>query len=142
MRISDWSSDVCSSDLGPAARDHPAARRGSGGSRRFRDQRGAEDRGSIWRRDAGGAARNRLPLRCRPGLGSLMDFRLSEDQLALQETARKFAQNELPALAETIEKSEEQTSELQSLMRTSYAVFCLKKKKRQKSSAEANPNTL
>src|SRR3546814_5616323 len=28
-------------------------------------------------------------------------------------------------------RSEEHTSELQSLMRTSYAVFCLKKKKRQ-----------
>ncbi|RIA37160.1 butyryl-CoA dehydrogenase [Hephaestia caeni] len=34
-----------------------------------------------------------------------MDFRLSEDQLALQETARKFAQSELPALAETIEST-------------------------------------
>src|SRR3546814_1173615 len=31
--------------------------------------------------------------------------------------------------AETIERSEEHTSELQSLMRISYAVFCLKKKK-------------
>src|SRR3546814_1988832 len=30
-------------------------------------------------------------------------------------------------------RSEEHTSELQSLMRTSYAVFCLKKKKAQKS---------
>src|SRR3546814_9731356 len=30
-------------------------------------------------------------------------------------------------------RSEEQTSELQSLMRISYAVFCLKKKKEQKS---------
>src|SRR3546814_2862884 len=30
----------------------------------------------------------------------------------------------------TIARSEEHTSELQSLMRTSYAVFCLKKKKR------------
>src|SRR3546814_10607098 len=29
----------------------------------------------------------------------------------------------------TLERSEEHTSELQSLMRTSYAVFCLKKKK-------------
>src|SRR3546814_6875645 len=29
-------------------------------------------------------------------------------------------------------KSEEHTSELQSLMRSSYAVFCLKKKKKQK----------
>src|SRR3546814_6364580 len=31
------------------------------------------------------------------------------------------------------QRSEEHTSELQSLMRISYAVFCLKKKKRQKS---------
>src|SRR3546814_7471415 len=30
---------------------------------------------------------------------------------------------------QTIQRSEEHTSELQSLMRTSYAVFCLKKKK-------------
>src|SRR3546814_8264457 len=34
-----------------------------------------------------------------------------------------FAANDLPAL-----RSEEHTSELQSLMRISYAVFCLKKK--------------
>src|SRR3546814_7937706 len=33
------------------------------------------------------------------------------------------------ALREDAERSEEHTSELQSLMRTSYAVFCLKKKK-------------
>src|SRR3546814_7660187 len=33
-------------------------------------------------------------------------------------------------------RSEEHTSELQSLMRTSYAVFCLKKKKQQTSSTE------
>src|SRR3546814_10244736 len=32
-------------------------------------------------------------------------------------------------LAEFVERSEEHTSELQSLMRISYAVFCLKKKK-------------
>src|SRR3546814_6446103 len=34
-------------------------------------------------------------------------------------------------LAHTLERSEEHTSELQSLMRISYAVFCLKKKKKQ-----------
>src|SRR3546814_2408398 len=33
--------------------------------------------------------------------------------------------------SESIERSEEHTSELQSLMRISYAVFCLKKKKKQ-----------
>src|SRR3546814_3099590 len=37
--------------------------------------------------------------------------------------------NEL--LADSLRRSEEHTSELQSLMRTPYAVFCLKKKKNQ-----------
>src|SRR3546814_10783720 len=32
-------------------------------------------------------------------------------------------------IGETVKRSEEHTSELQSLMRISYAVFCLKKKK-------------
>src|SRR3546814_8189839 len=36
------------------------------------------------------------------------------------------------AIATTIRRSEEHTSELQSLMRISYAVFCLKKKNKQK----------
>src|SRR3546814_8137854 len=36
------------------------------------------------------------------------------------------------AIARAERRSEEHTSELQSLMRISYAVFCLKKKKRQK----------
>src|SRR3546814_2400997 len=34
-----------------------------------------------------------------------------------------------PALSDRVSRSEEHTSELQSLMRISYAVFCLKKKK-------------
>src|SRR3546814_5126490 len=38
----------------------------------------------------------------------------------------------LDVLAETLVRSEENTSELQSLMRISYAVFCLKKKKTSK----------
>src|SRR3546814_960882 len=39
-------------------------------------------------------------------------------------------------------RSEEHTSELQSLMRISYAVFCLKKKKKQTSTREITPKTL
>src|SRR3546814_7099595 len=35
----------------------------------------------------------------------------------------------LPTRSQAVERSEEHTSELQSLMRSSYAVFCLKKKK-------------
>src|SRR3546814_7762502 len=42
------------------------------------------------------------------------------------EKLRIVAKNNSPANA----RSEEHTSELQSLMRTSYAVFCLKKKKK------------
>src|SRR3546814_8128460 len=42
----------------------------------------------------------------------------------------------LLTLAVSVVRSEEHTSELQSLMRISYAVFCLKKKKTQKQSNE------
>src|SRR3546814_5936159 len=38
-------------------------------------------------------------------------------------------QDRFPGLARMARRSEEHTSELQSLMRISYAVFCLKKKK-------------
>src|SRR3546814_4821779 len=38
---------------------------------------------------------------------------------------------ELPPVSAVPRRSEEHTSELQSLMRISYAVFCLKKKKQQ-----------
>src|SRR3546814_4193144 len=38
-------------------------------------------------------------------------------------------------------RSEEHTSELQSLMRISYAVFCLKKKKTHSSTEQDRPNT-
>src|SRR3546814_2100618 len=41
-----------------------------------------------------------------------------------------FRPGGLDVLAQHIMRSEEHTSELQSLMRISYAVFCLKKKKR------------
>src|SRR3546814_3180673 len=40
----------------------------------------------------------------------------------------EFLPHEDAAVAEVAKRSEEHTSELQSLMRTSYAVFCLKKK--------------
>src|SRR3546814_2415111 len=39
-------------------------------------------------------------------------------------------------------RSEEHTSELQSLMRISYAVFCLKKKNKYNKQKYANPNTM
>src|SRR3546814_2368665 len=114
MRISDWSSDVCSSDL--LVELHPedeAALRVV-----FRGDRQV----SVHRRDAYEAAAALLPPPERRGL-VLIDpaFEVTD------EFARMVA-----GLGEAHRRrSEEHTSELQSLMRISYAVFCLKKKKKQ-----------
>src|SRR3546814_3940137 len=56
------------------------------------------------------------------GLGSLLIT-------ALIERARACGKHVMVAAIESSNRSEEHTSELQSLMRISYAVFCLKKKK-------------
>src|SRR3546814_10261327 len=94
MRISDWSSDVCSSDLLILIFSE-LVRWGFGDRPLYLDIPAA----------LGGA----VPL---PGGGGYPAYRLAIIAVGLV-TAR----------------SEEHTSELQSLMRISYAVFCLKKKK-------------
>src|SRR3546814_5307390 len=48
--------------------------------------------------------------------------------LALQPFAQQFGAFVVDAAPGHVDRSEEHTSELQSLMRISYAVFCLKKK--------------
>src|SRR3546814_7552320 len=60
----------------------------------------------------------------RIGLCKREQNRVAEERLAAAEKLRHAA-------VAARERSEEHTSELQSLMRISYAVFCLKKKKRQ-----------
>src|SRR3546814_2356801 len=112
MRISDWSSDVCSSDLLQRAGDPGAVRRFQPcrDCRVFPQQRVI---GVVRRQFAHGL----------PDAGvDLRDWRNAVDQRA-QVEARPADQYRQPA------RSEEHTSELQSLMRISYAVFCLKKKK-------------
>src|SRR3546814_10486885 len=110
MRISDWSSDVCSSDLRCAA-PPPRAVRGDGDFL-LRRRRGLD------RQRAG-----QLPVDAahRPGTD-----RTAGDDLRLDVLGRRAvrAAGGLGAAG----RSEEHTSELQSLMRISYAVFCLKKK--------------
>src|SRR3546814_3265840 len=59
------------------------------------------------------------------GVGTLGDIRL--DQLVLAHLRHRIAAAEQHQ--DQHPRSEEHTSELQSLMRISYAVFCLKKKK-------------
>src|SRR3546814_9421802 len=89
MRISYWSSDVCSSDLEQHCRlvEEP--------------ERLAET--------------DPVPWSCRLCFGSFRS--LPADRLYLADRSRRHQR-----------RSEEHTSELQSLMRISYAVFCLKKK--------------
>src|SRR3546814_6080286 len=115
MRISDWSSDVCSSDLQGLRGDRQGRRhvrgRHSGELQRARqgNAQPRPQRRTQERRDRRGrAARNR---------GGVSRFSPSPDGRG----------RELPKAAEG--RSEEHTSELQSLMRSSYAVFCLKNKK-------------
>src|SRR3546814_3603341 len=98
MRISDWSSDVCSSDL-------------RSGGLALLDLEFVVDADRAVRNFAQlcGNAGSRLGLRVTPG-------------------SAKLAKQLLSAAGERTLRSEEHTSELQSLMRISYAVFCLKKK--------------
>src|SRR3546814_2960991 len=92
MRISDWSSDVCSSDL-PCRPARRSSALGGAGRARRRPEQG-------WQLPTNRAVpRSRSRIRDR----GRADLRLCA-------------------------RSEEHTSELQSLMRISYAVFCLKKK--------------
>src|SRR3546814_6012917 len=101
MRISDWSSDVCSSDL----RRSSATARSSAATIFF-----------SWV-----SATHHTPRSARTLRGSVHS--LSSLINASSSAGRS-------TISRTSWRSEEHTSELQSLMRISYAVFCLKKKKR------------
>src|SRR3546814_10024143 len=121
MRISDWSSDVCSSDL--------AARR-VGIVRRDR----IANRGMVG--DAGGAALDPVGEADRGaqrGAHHVAELRVKGIVRRAQDGDVKgdvgLERIILAALGGRHTRSEEHTSELQSLMRISYAVFCLKKKK-------------
>src|SRR3546814_6673999 len=98
MRISDWSSDVCSSDLSPVRSRRCTHLIADDSLRRTRDPPSAETLLSST------ARRLKWP-------------RFMRALATLSKSA-------------TASRSEEHTSELQSLMRKSYAVFCLKKKSR------------
>src|SRR3546814_4657345 len=121
MRISDWSSDVCSSDLG--------AGRLIEADRRLDDLNEA----------AGGAIGAPLAIpalaelaRLVQRLGVLVSRKLvvADGRSDLELWVRAEPDDGEIRLTLT-GRSEEHTSELQSLMRISYAGFCLKKKKTQ-----------
>src|SRR3546814_4984944 len=116
MRISDWSSDVCSSDLDSAYRIFGVLN-SRGLDLSATDILKAEIIGAIEgsRRDAYTTKWEDLEEDLgRDGFGDLFSH--------IRMVYRK-------AKPKGTLRSEEHTSELQSLMRISYAVFCLKKKK-------------
>src|SRR3546814_8724630 len=119
MRISDWSSDVCSSDLRLGRRHR---------SKLFLLTRAAPPRvrpppfGSDWRP---GRCHNQVLL---PTLSRSVYVR---QHLRYSILRHNFGESHGPAIGCVVDgcppRSEEHTSEIQSLMRNSYAVFCLKK---------------
>src|SRR3546814_7349189 len=135
MRISEWSSDVCSSDL----RIMGAARSEQRDAAGDRFRRGIlADRDHVHARlEIGLAAFEAAPLHIAAraadarGIGrSDLGLRLEIGKFPDQQAEQKRQQQDRPRQA-AAPRSEEHTSELQSLMRISYAGFCLKKKKKQ-----------
>src|SRR3546814_7663350 len=112
MRISDWSSDVCSSDLDSTA--YASFSRAT--------------TGSLWLQVS------RLTRTPRTPDAYMLASSAGEVALSITTTPRTLSPRCFMAssMQRLSERSEEHTSELQSLMRISYAVFCLKKKKTQK----------
>src|SRR3546814_4460613 len=131
MRISDWSSDVCSSDL----LDAPVARRaqivdigkaaiGQGDGLLYASPVDAEG-GQRQAKPPIGQSRLHPRLVAPERIGAIAVRRGGAAQCGEigRATVRRHRSIGSPA------RSEEHTSELQSLMRISYAVFCLTQKK-------------
>src|SRR3546814_3446329 len=114
MRISDWSSDVCSSDL---ARGHQEF---AGFTRR--DQ--LVDEAAIVV-EIGVRLRNRVLLLFHRRQIDDVGRHLAVDDLAIRGFDEAIFVHARKG-REAVDRSEKHTSELQSLMRNSYAVFCLK----------------
>src|SRR3546814_4815147 len=115
MRISDWSSDVCSSDLleqlGSVAQAVELVRP---------ELHHRNPLVPIF------AARIGPAHAVAPDMGELALDRVGMEPPALIEQGRRHRPETMGG--HLLLRSEEHTSELQSLMRISYAVFCLKKK--------------
>src|SRR3546814_5125377 len=124
MRISDWSSDVCSSDLDGHALGHAAIAAGAPGDFHV-DHFAAQARGF-----AGGDAESvdqprDFAARVADRFAGFDAQRQRQFLAALGEARDAVFKHVASSIVR--ERSEENTSELQSQMRSSYAVFCLKK---------------
>src|SRR3546814_5563347 len=134
MRISDWSSDVCSSDLSTSAdrrNGEPGTIDGQAGLHRGIGPARAHGGAGGDREQHGERLDHRVQGRSRPVRPALSDRPGARD-----------APSHLRRGDRRRSRSEEHTSELQSLMRISYAVFCLKKKKKIIKTHTRNPYTV
>src|SRR3546814_5813639 len=130
MRISDWSSDVCSSDLGSAGRGLA----GAAGNVLINGARPPAKAAPITQVLAAIPADEvRAVLLVPPGTMDVdmagypvLLYLITSTKQGLERSVTVTA-TDRGRLGRT--RSEEHTSELQSLMRSSYAVFCLKKQK-------------
>src|SRR3546814_4914324 len=123
MRISDWSSDVCSSDLGD--RELAIDDAGRSAEEGHRQEHGRQHHADTDQRAADLVHRfsRRFLWRQMFFLDQAFDIFDDHDRVIDEQADRQDHAEQ---------RSEEHTSELQSLMRISYAVFCLKKKKKTK----------
>src|SRR3546814_10770451 len=137
MRISDWSSDVCSSDLlGALLGADALATLDAEVAAEAEDPRADQETDA----DAGGHDREADVADLLGHAAGREEDRQSDDQ---QQTSTRGSQHQAPGAVDSRgagphqreaegreaggpDRSEEHTSELQSLMRISYAVFCLK----------------
>src|SRR3546814_1257421 len=138
MRISDWSSDVCSSDL-QRERPYGSFDGGINGGYAKRTSRSVINTtslsfGDLTVRNIFGYRKNFTSQLINTGaVGPLTAFGGLPFTLfnAQEDRRREYLSDELHLIGDFGDfnfRSEEHTSELQSLMRISYAVFCLKKK--------------
>src|SRR3546814_2088558 len=115
MRISDWSSDVCSSDLILLA-TLPGENSVTAKSRNEAARR-------VTRNSASLRAVKEIISRRGPAASCLAHRQLVAEHAVGRMHAETDLQRVLPRAGD---RSEEHTSELQTLMRNSYAVFCFK----------------
>src|SRR3546814_5431468 len=127
MRISDWSSDVCSSDLAQGLA-YDVQSMDATFARLYPEQYAATISGDRMAQDARERWKNTLDgLHTAMRMQAQVSQNLAQDESALADLVSQ-SQSATGALQAQQARSEEHTSELQSLMRISYAVFCLNKK--------------
>src|SRR3546814_9579727 len=115
MRISDWSSDVCSSDLDVVTEAAEAVDLAGGGRVDHVDLTALQQVDSL------GAVRNRAVLDA-VEVGELVPVGVGTPVVRVLDGLEALVDGPL-VKHERAGRSEEHTSELQSLMRSSYAVF-------------------